>query len=123
LGKAPCSASKYRDHFHALMKILQHIPSFLKNKYLLTATGFTVWILFFDARDFITSHFRERNELLKLEQSIKYYQQQIATTKEQLQQLKTNPVVLEKYAREKYLMKRDNEDLFRIKEDQPAENH
>ncbi len=105
------------------MKILQHIPSFLKNKYLLTATGFTVWILFFDARDFITSHFRERNELLKLEQSIKYYQQQIATTKEQLQQLKTNPVVLEKYAREKYLMKRDNEDLFRIKEDQPVENH
>jgi cell division protein DivIC len=105
------------------MKILKHIPTFLKNKYLLTATGFTVWILFFDARDFITSHFKERNELLKLEQSKKYYQQQIATTKEQLQQLKTNPVVLEKYAREKYLMKRDNEDLFRIKEDQTSESH
>jgi cell division protein DivIC len=105
------------------MKILKHIPTFLKNKYLLTATGFTVWILFFDARDFITSHFKERNELLKLEQSKKYYEQQIATTKEQLQQLKTNPVVLEKYAREKYLMKRDNEDLFRIKEDQTSESH
>ena len=105
------------------MKILQHIPTFLKNKYLLTATGFTVWILFFDARDFITSHFKERNELLKLQQSEKYYEQQIATTKAQLQQLKTNPSVLEKYAREKYLMKRDNEDLFRIKEDQTSESH
>jgi len=105
------------------MKILKHIPTFLKNKYLLTAVGFTVWILFFDARDFITSHFKERNELLKLEQSKKYYEQQIATTKEQLQQLKTNPVVLEKYAREKYLMKRDNEDLFRIKEDQTSASH
>jgi cell division protein FtsB len=105
------------------MKILQHIPSFLKNKYLLTAIGFTIWILFFDARDFITSHFKERGELLKLQQSEKYYEQQIAATKLELQQLKTNPAVLEKYAREKYLMKRDNEDLFRIKEDQTAENH
>jgi cell division protein FtsB len=105
------------------MKILKHIPTFLKNKYLLTAIGFTVWILFFDSRDFITSHFRERGELLKLQQSEKYYEQQIAATKRELQQLKTNPAVLEKYAREKYLMKRDNEDLFRIKEDQVAEDH
>ncbi len=98
------------------MKILAHIPSFLKNKYLLTGVGFLVWILFFDARDFITSHFRERNELLKLEQSKKYYEQQIAATKQELEQLKTNPAILEKYAREKYLMKRDNEDLFIIPE-------
>jgi cell division protein DivIC len=105
------------------MKILKHIPSFLKNKYLLTATGFTVWVLFFDARDFITSHFKERGELLKLQQSEKYYEQQITATKQELQQLKTNPAVLEKYAREKYLMKRDNEDLFRIRENQANENH
>jgi cell division protein DivIC len=99
------------------MKILTHIPSFLKNRYLLTATGFFVWILFFDSRDLITSHFRERKELNQLEESKKYYEQQIATTKQELQQLKTNPAVLEKYAREKYGMKRDNEDLFRIRED------
>jgi len=89
----------------------------LKNKYLLTALGFTIWILFFDARDFITSHFRERGELMKLEQSKKYYEQQIAATKEELQQLRSNPALLEKYAREKYLMKKDNEDLFLIRED------
>jgi cell division protein DivIC len=99
-----------------IMKLLRHIPSFLKNKYLLTAIGFAVWILFFDNRDFITSHFREKGELLKLEQSKKYYEQQITATKQELQQLKTNPAVLEKYAREKYLMKRDNEDLFLIRE-------
>ena len=84
---------------------------------MLTAVGFTVWILFFDARDFITSHFRERGELLKLEQSKKYYEQQITTTQHELEQLKSNPALLEKYAREKYLMKRDNEDLFVIRED------
>lgn len=105
--------SNFRIEF---MKLLTHIPSWLKNKYFLTAIGFTVWILFFDARDFITSHFREKGELQKLEKSKKYYEQQIAATKQELDQLRTNPAVLEKYAREKYLMKRDNEDLFLIPE-------
>lgn len=105
------------------MKILQHIPSFLKNRYLLTGVGFTVWILFFDSRDLVTSHFRERRELMRLEASKKYYEQQIDVTKRELQQLKTNPALLEKYAREKYLMKRDNEDLFRIREDSLQLNH
>ncbi|MHA4808226.1 FtsB family cell division protein [Flavitalea flava] len=105
------------------MKFLTHIPSWLKNKYVLTATGFAVWILFFDSRDFITSHFRERGELQKLEQSKKYYEQQIATTRQELEQLKSNPAILEKYAREKYLMKRDNEDLYRIQEDNTQITH
>ena len=105
------------------MKILTHIPPFLKNKYLLTGVGFTVWILFFDNRDLITSHFREKGELLKLQQSKKYYEQQIALTRQELDQLKTNPALLEKYAREKYLMKRDNEDLFLIRDQNPAEKH
>lgn len=81
----------------------------------MTAAGFAVWILFFDARDFITSHFREREELNKLEQSKKFYEQQITTTQQELDQLKSNPALLEKYAREKYLMKKDNEDLFVIR--------
>ena|SRR5579859_5578327 len=105
------------------MKLLQNIPSWLKNKYLLTGTGFAVWILFFDSRDFITSHFREKGELNKLEQSKKYYEQQIATTKQELEQLKSDPAVLEKYAREKYLMKRDNEDLFLIREANSLTQH
>jgi cell division protein DivIC len=108
------ASAKLRDPIF-LMKLLTHIPSWLKNKYLLTAAGFTVWILFFDTRDFITSHFREREELNKLEQSKKYYEQQIATTQKELEQLRSNPALLEKYAREKYLMKKDNEDLFRIR--------
>ncbi len=98
------------------MKFFQNIPSWIRNKYLLTAAGFAIWILFIDDRDFITTHFRHKQELKKLEQSKKYYQQQIATTKTELEQLKSNPSTLEKYAREKYFMKKDNEDLFLIKE-------
>ena len=99
------------------MKFLSEIPSFLKNRYVLTAAGFVVWILFFDSRDLITSHFRERGELVRLEESKKYYEQQIAVTRRELEQLKSNPAVLERYAREKFLMKKSNEDLFRIKDD------
>lgn len=99
------------------MKMLRRIPSFLKNRYLLTAAGFVVWILFFDSRDLITSHFRERGELVKLQESKRYYEQQIAATKHELEQLKTNPAVLERYARERFLMKKGNEDLFRIRVD------
>jgi len=105
------------------MKLLAHIPTWLKNKYVLTALGFTVWILFFDARDFITSHFREKGELRKLEASKKYYEQQITTTRQELDQLKTNPALLERYAREKYRMKKDNEDLFLIREANPPTKH
>jgi cell division protein DivIC len=97
--------------------MLSRIPSFLKNRYVLTGAGFVIWILFFDSRDLITSHFRERGELVKLEESKKYYEQQIAVTKRELEQLKTNPAVLERYAREKFLMKKEKEDLFRIRED------
>jgi len=98
------------------MRLLTHIPAWLKNKYLLTTVGFVVWILFFDSRDLITSHFRERAELEKLEKSKRYFEQQITGTRQELEALKTDPALLEKYAREKYLMKRDNEDLFLVTE-------
>jgi len=97
------------------MKLFQKIPSWPKNKYLLTAVGFVVWMLFFDDRDFITTYFRQPQELKKLQQSSRYYQDEITATKNELERLKSNPSTIEKYAREKYLMKRDNEDLFLIR--------
>jgi cell division protein FtsB len=69
----------------------------------------------FDDRDVITTHFRHTSELNELMLSKKYYEEQIANTREELRQLKQNDATIEKYAREKYFMKRDNEDLFVIK--------
>jgi cell division protein DivIC len=86
----------------------------LKNKYILTAAAFAVWMLFFDNRDVITTHFKHRAELNRLEESRAYYQAEIDKTRRELQQLKSDPRILEKYAREKYRMKKDNEDLFVI---------
>ena len=96
------------------MRLLNHIPSWLKNKYLLTLVGFAVWMLFFDDRDLFVTVFKQRQELNDLRKSKQYYEQQIAGTQKELDQLKINAFTIEKYAREKYLMKRDNEDLFVI---------
>ena len=61
------------------------------------------------------THFRQPGELKKLQQSEKYYQEEITATRNELERLKSNPSTIEKYARERYLMKRDNEDLFLIR--------
>lgn len=94
------------------MKILNYIPGFLKNKYLLTTVGFLVWMFFFDDRDIITTHVKHKQELNELKKSKTYFEQQIALTRKELKDIKNDPTTLEKYAREKYLMKRENEDLF-----------
>ena len=98
------------------MKLFDHIPSWLKNKYFVTVLVFSVWLLFFDDRDIITTHFKYHRELKQLEQSRDYYLQQIEATKKELDGLKQDPAMLEKYAREKYWMKKDNEDLFILPE-------
>ncbi|HYC28819.1 MAG TPA: septum formation initiator family protein [Chitinophagaceae bacterium] len=94
--------------------ILTKIPAFLRNKYLIATVLFVVFIVFFDDRDII-SNFRHTRELKDLEKSQQYYQEEIAKTRQELKQLRTDAALLEKYAREKYLMKRDNEDLFLVK--------
>jgi cell division protein DivIC len=103
------------------MKLLTHIPSWLKNKYTLTIIGFVVWMLFFDDRDVYITYFRQRHELNAVQESKQYYEQQIALTKNELDQLKINAATIEKYAREKYLMKRDNEDLFVVEPKKQAD--
>ena len=98
------------------MTFLQYIPRWLKSKYLITSLAFIGWMLFFDSDD-ITLQFKRVKELQQLQQSEKNLDQQIADTKKELELLKTNPSTLEKYAREKYMMKKDNEDLYIIAKD------
>ncbi len=57
-------------------------------------------------------------KLSDLQKNEQHLAQQIAETQEELKQLKTNAQTIEKYAREKYLMKKDNEDLFIISSSQ-----
>ena len=97
------------------MKLLAHIPSWLKNKYVIALGIFAAIMLFFDKNDVFTQSARNK-QLKELQNSKQYYTDKIAAERKDLEQLKSNPGTLEKYAREKYLMKRDNEDLFLIPE-------
>lgn len=97
------------------MKLLTHIPSWLKNKYFISLGVFAAVMFFFDKNDVFTYSARNK-QLRELQESKQYYTDRIASERKELEQLKSNPGTVEKYAREKYLMKRDNEDLFIIPE-------
>ena len=92
---------------------MSNLKSIFGNKYLVTGIAFAIWMLFFDRND-ITLQLKRVHELNKLQKSEKLMDKQIADTKQELDLLKTNPQTIEKYAREKYMMKKDNEDLFII---------
>lgn len=95
------------------MYLLKIIFSIFSNRYLLALVAFSIWILFFDENNYLVQ--RERKaELEALEQKIEYYQGQVKATKTELKELQLDPAKLERYAREKYFMKRDNEDVFVI---------
>lgn len=93
------------------MKIAKQILSILKNKYLIAGLFFAIWMFWFDPKD-IRSDIARRDKYKELQRSEKNLTNLITETKLELNQLKTNAQTIEKYAREKYLMKKDNEDLF-----------
>jgi hypothetical protein len=82
------------------MKFLTHIPSWLKNKYLLTGAFFVIWMFFFDPKD-ILSDIERRNKLNELQNSELHLKQLISASQQELNQLKNNAQSIEKYAREK----------------------
>ena len=84
---------------------------FFKNKYFLTCLAIIAWLLFFDKND-VFSQFDLMQKCKKLEKERNYYISAIETNKSTLNELQTNKKSLETFAREKYLMKKDNEDVF-----------
>ncbi len=94
-----------------LRRGLGRLPSWLKNKYLLAGVFFVIWMLFFDPKD-IPSGFERKQKLNELQNSEQHLDELITDAQKELDQLKNNAQSIEKYAREKYMMKKDNEDLF-----------
>lgn len=97
------------------MKLLNHLPAFLKNKYLLATAGFAVWMIFFDRNDLITQ-FERFKKLKELEGSNAYYTLKINEAKDELGKRESDPAAFERVGREKYYMKRQNEDVFLFEE-------
>ena len=98
-----------------LKKYWDKVPAFIKNKYAITGFLFAFWMLFFDQHDLI-SQLQLQQELHQYKEDKEYYKKQITQTEQDLNELLTNEENLEKFAREKYLMKKDNEEVFVIVE-------
>lgn len=93
--------------------------SIIKNKYLITLIALTVWVIFFDKND-LKTQLELRKEVKQLEEERNYFAKEIYSITSDIKELYTNPKTLEKFAREKYLMKRDNEDIFKIVEEKKS---
>ena len=88
----------------------------LKNKYVIAIIAFLVWMLFFDRNNFI-NQVRLVNTLNDLNDQKEFFQREIRKDSAELHRLKTDTTSLEKFAREKYLMKKESEDLYVIVEE------
>lgn len=87
------------------------ILKILKNKYFLVVVGLFFWLLYFDKNDVFTQ-FDLIKKCNKLNSEKEYYITEIENNKKEVIELQNNKKSLETFAREKYLMKRDNEDVF-----------
>jgi len=95
---------------------LDKIPHFVRNKFFITGLAFVLWMLFFDQHNII-DQFRLKHQYNKLKIEKAYYAQQIIEIKQTKNDLFTTKESLEKFAREEYLMKRDDEVLYVIVEE------
>lgn len=96
--------------------MLQRVLHLAKNKFLIASIAFIVWMLFFDRND-LTSQLHYKKQRTNLEKQKDFYNREIAEIEKNLEELSSDPIKLEKFAREKYLMKKENEDLFIIVEE------
>jgi cell division protein DivIC len=92
----------------------QLILHILVNKYTFVLLFFFMYLIFFDDHNLIKRH-RSAQEIIKLEQEYRNYLDEIERNKAQIHQLKDDTVYLEKFAREHYFMKRDDEEIFILK--------
>ncbi len=83
----------------------------IKNKYLITSLAFVIWITFFDSNNLIQWS-RVVINISEQESQKRYYKEAIKATEEKLNELSSNRDSLEKYAREQYLFKESDEDVY-----------
>lgn len=92
---------------------MKRLFDLIRNKFFLATVAFVLWMIFFDKND-LFSQYEYHQQLNKLEAEQQFYKDETAKVNKDLDELNSNKAKLEKFAREKYLMKKDNEDIFVI---------
>lgn len=92
-------------------RFIEKIPPPLRNRYILTTVLFLVWIILLDSNNLL-ARIKDMKELKNLKNDREYFSKKIESDRIKLRELKTDNDNLEKFAREQYLMKRADEDLY-----------
>ncbi|MBV2226710.1 MULTISPECIES: septum formation initiator family protein [Sphingobacterium] len=87
----------------------------IRNQYLIAGVAFLVWMCFFDRYD-ITTQYNFQTEKTKLEQEKEYYTNEIESISQSIKDVQYNQSEIQRIAREKYKMKKDQEDVYIITE-------
>ena len=95
-------------------ELIDKIPNYLKNKYLIAIVLFIVWITFFDNFNLIKQS-KIKNNIKQLEENKKFYIQEITKDSSEYYDLLNDAEKREKFAREKFLMKKKDEDIYIIR--------
>ena len=95
---------------------MKRLFNLFKNKYFLFSLAFVVYMIFFDKND-LFSQYQYYQQVSKLKQERDFYLKETAKVNKDLDELTSDPKKLEKFARERYLLKKDNEDVFVIVKD------
>jgi hypothetical protein len=95
--------------------MLKKLPKSLRNFYVVTGGIFFVWILALDSNNLI-NRFQLSSKLNSLENEKEYYVEKILEVEKDRDELFGDNESLEKFAREKYLMKKETEDIFIVQE-------
>ena len=98
-----------------IQDIIKKLPKPLRNKYLILFLFFILWIIFLDDYNLINQR-KIKNTVDDLKSQKEFYINEIKSDSTELYQLKNDPTKQEKFAREKFLMKKENEDIFIIRE-------
>ena len=96
-------------------EIWKKVSPWVKNKFILTTFVFLLWLVIFDRSNWFDM-IGEIRAIHTLESEKEYYQKKIEADNKKLKELKTNDENLEKFAREQYLMKKSDEDIFIVDE-------
>tara|TARA_Y200000002_G_C22597515_1_gene628021 strand:+ start:178 stop:492 length:315 start_codon:yes stop_codon:yes gene_type:complete len=97
-----------------LKNLYEKIPSYLKNKYVIIITLFIIWIVFFDNYNLIRQS-KIKKEIKQLEENKNFYSKEIKKDSTEYHELLNSDEKKEKFAREKFLMRKENEDVYIIR--------
>jgi len=99
---------------------MRRLIDLIKNKFFLVTLAFIIWMIFFDRND-LFSQYQYHEQLSKLQHERDFYKTETEKVSKDLDELTSDKGKLEKFAREKYLMKKDNEDVFVIEHEKKDE--